>query len=82
VSELWLPALIAIAALALTYVFCVRPMRRGQDHNAGAGKTQAHLDQALTQARDEVTRLREDRAPAVGAGRGSQPTRENDDGRT
>jgi len=30
VSELWFPAAIAVAALGLTYLFCLRPMRRGQ----------------------------------------------------
>jgi hypothetical protein len=29
-SELWLPASVAAAAFTLTYLFCVRPMRRGR----------------------------------------------------
>ena len=57
-SELWLPAAIAAAALVLTYLFCVRPMRRAHGGNASNGHAPAHLDQALIQARAELTRLR------------------------
>ncbi len=43
VSELWLPAVIAAAALALTSLFCVRPMRRAHGGNASNGHGPAHL---------------------------------------
>jgi len=62
VSELWLPAVIAAAALVLTYVFCLRPMRRAHGENASRGHAPAHLDQALTRARAELTRLGQDKA--------------------
>ena len=77
-SELWLPAAIA-AALALTYLFCVRPMRRAHGGNASNGHAPAHLDQALTQARAraELTRLRQDRAQGVAASRDRQPATGN-----
>ncbi len=80
-SELWLPAAIA-AALVLTYVFCVRPMRRAHGGNASNGHAPAHLDQALTQARAELTRLRQDRAQGVAASRDRQPTTDNRQERT
>jgi len=82
VSELWLPAVIATAAMALTYLFCLRPMRRAHGGNASNGHTQAHLDQALTQARAELTRLRQDRAQGVAAGSDRQPATGNRKERT
>lgn len=58
-----------VAAAALTYVFCVRPMRRGQGH-CGTGKParqvggdqQAHEGEAEDTARQraEIARLREE----------------------
>lgn len=81
-SELWLPAVIAAAALALTYLFCVRPMRRAHGGNASNGHAPAHLDQALTQARAELTRLRQDRAQGVAASRDRQPATGNRKERT
>jgi len=77
VSELWLPAVIAAAALVLTYVFCVRPMRRAHGGNASNGHAPAHLDQTLTQAGAELTRLGQDRAQGVAAGRDRQPATGN-----
>jgi hypothetical protein len=43
-SELWLPAGVAAVAVALTYLFCVRPMRRGHCGMApsGPGRDLAH----------------------------------------
>jgi hypothetical protein len=82
VSELWLPAVIAAAALVLTYLFCVRPMRRAHGGNASNGHAPAHLDQALIQARAELTRLRQDRAQGVAAGSDRPPATGNRQERT
>lgn len=57
--ELLLPAVVAVAAIGFTYVFCIRPMRSG--HCAMPGM--AHRDesaeaQEMQRLRDEVTELR------------------------
>ena len=61
-SEWLLPAAVLAAALALTYLFCVRPMRGGACLNASVASApsagEADLDRALQQARDELHRLR------------------------
>lgn len=69
-SEWLLPAGVAIASLALTYLFCLRPMRRGHRsagaspacvNHSQAGSAQAEvaeLDWALSQARADLARLR------------------------
>lgn len=61
-TEWWLPAGAAVAAVALTYFFCLRPMRRG--HCAGNQPSQSskaqELDQALDRAHHELARLRAD----------------------
>jgi len=73
--ELAIPALTLLAAIGLTYVFCVRPMRTGQhcglcpprnkhreDDKAATGVT-AHDVQA---ARDKLAALRAERGQADG----------------
>lgn len=58
-SEWWLPGGVAVAALVLTYLFCVRPMRRGRCAMPAAGSNSAaDLDRDLAEARTELTRLR------------------------
>ena len=59
-SEWLLPAGTAIAAVALTYFFCVRPMRRGHCASIATEppNSSTDLDRALEQARTELTRLR------------------------
>lgn len=56
----WLaPAGVLLAAVTLTYVFCVRPMRRGGCHTLTAGRPGTkELDRALEQTRAELARLR------------------------
>ncbi len=74
-SELWFPAALAVAALGLTYLFCLRPMRRGHGPSCGSTRAAAPsrtegLDRALAQAHAELMRLRGDREstmPASGA---------------
>ena len=53
--EFALPAAVLLASLALTYFFCLRPMRRGQC--ATAPKAETKSDASST---DEVERLREE----------------------
>lgn len=55
-SELWLPASVAAAALAFTYVFCVRPMLRGQCATRFSAPQDRALDCELAQARVELAR--------------------------
>jgi hypothetical protein len=55
-SELLLPASVAIAAVALTYVFCVRPMRRGHCGMGSSAAQPRDLDSQLGQARAELER--------------------------
>lgn len=55
VSELWLPAAVAAAALASTYFFCMRPMRRkGQCGIAPAGFESRRLEQEVAELRAAV----------------------------
>ncbi len=59
-SDLWLPIAVVVAAFALSYLFCVRPMRRGQcmTTRPGAASQTGELDRALTEARAELAQLR------------------------
>ncbi len=55
----YLPAFIAAAAIALTYAFCVRPMRRGGScHAVGTSSSSARLAEELELARTELELLR------------------------
>jgi hypothetical protein len=59
VSEWGLPAGILLAAVGLTYFFCVRPMRRRNCATSAAERlsTTEELDRALDGARTELARL-------------------------
>lgn len=59
-SEWWLPLGSVLAAVGLTYFFCMRPMRRGHCASTPAGRspTAEQLDRDLDQARTHLTRLR------------------------
>ncbi len=63
----YLPALIAGSAVALTYLFCIRPMRRGACHTPGR---EQQLARELELARTELELLRLQHA----AGGGTPPT--------
>ena len=55
-SELWLPAGVAVAAIALTYLFCIRPMRRGHcGMMPSSGENE--LDKELSEARTTLSRM-------------------------
>ncbi len=49
--------LVAVAALAMTYLFCIRPMRRGSCHSA-ASRLDPQLAAELELARTELELLR------------------------
>ncbi len=53
----YLPVLIAVAAVALTYLFCIRPMHRGACHGTG-GDQQLARELELARAELELLRLR------------------------
>ena len=59
-SEWLLPLAVLVASIALTYFFCLRPMRRG--HRSSIRHQQPteleQLDAAVAQARSELSRLR------------------------
>lgn len=63
-----LPLAATVAAVAVTYLFCIRPMRRG-GHCAlsmsTAGSDAAELDSQIAKTRAELARLR-------GGGRGDR----------
>ena len=56
----YLPALVAVAAVALTYLFCIRPMRRGGAclHRRAAGPQPDARSRELELARTELELLR------------------------
>lgn len=54
----YLPVVVAIGALALTYLFCLRPMRRGTCMHRGATPPRTALDRELELARTELELLR------------------------
>lgn len=80
-SEWVLPIGVTLAALTLTYLFCIRPMRRGGGHQATVGGQTApaaccaagdanrsadqDIDQALERARAELARLDSEREAAT-----------------
>ncbi|WP_192583702.1 hypothetical protein [Streptomyces albicerus] len=56
-----LPLLLTVAAAALTYVFCIRPMRRGGSCHMSAQPppaTSAETDDEIQRLREEVQLLR------------------------
>ena len=67
----YLPAVVAVAAIALTYLFCIRPMRRGNTcfHRTSHGHDARDLELKRIRAELELLRLRErqrERADSAG----------------
>lgn len=54
----WFAVLVAVAAIAVTYFSCVRPMLRGGGHRAGTGDGSSELDRQVAELREEVRILR------------------------
>ena len=58
-SEWLLPALVLMAAVAATYLCCLRPMRSRACHRSPSGRSaDDHLERQLQEARAERDRLR------------------------
>ena len=57
-TELVLPVAVLVAALTMTCFFCLRPMRAGQACHHSTPPAEHYLDRALSQARQELERLR------------------------
>ena len=53
-----LPAFVAVAAVALTYLFCIRPMRRGKACFHRPADTHDEHGQERERARTELALLR------------------------
>ena len=54
----YLPALVAVAAVALTYLFCIRPMRREEACFHRPANTHNGQSQELERVRTELELLR------------------------
>lgn len=58
-SDLLLPAGIIAASLAMTYFFCIRPMRKGHCAMQGSqNSADTELDLALRKARADLEKIR------------------------
>ena len=57
----YLPALVAVAAVALTYLFCIRPVRRGGAclHGSASGHDERGRELERVRTELELLRLRE-----------------------
>ena len=58
-TDLVLPVVVLVAAVTMTYFFCLRPMRKGHAcHQSTSRAAEAELDRALREAKLELDRLR------------------------
>lgn len=65
--SIWFAAALPAAAITATYLFCIRPMRRGECGMAGQSPAQRTArDSELADLRREVARLREEQAAPGG----------------
>ncbi|RAX15283.1 hypothetical protein DC347_18080 [Pseudarthrobacter sp. AG30] len=71
-SGLVLAAAVLVASLALTYFFCLRPMRRGRCAMAPKAQADGHFA-APVDREAEITRLRDE----IAALHAATPTRES-----
>lgn len=55
----WTAALVAVAAIGLTYLLCVRPMMRGRGH-CGMPAGASHDSEGAGVTKREIAELRED----------------------
>lgn len=54
----WMAALAAVAAIAATYYFCIRPMRRGECGTATGGNEDEERSREIAALREELRILR------------------------
>ncbi|MQA03878.1 MAG: hypothetical protein GEV07_14530 [Streptosporangiales bacterium] len=73
--SIWFGALLLVAAAAATYLFCIRPMRRGECGMAGPSTQASAKQRELLELRQEVARLRAELTgdATVDQPRGSRP---------
>jgi hypothetical protein len=79
VSSTVIAALVAVAAVAATYFFCIRPMRRGHCGATGAvSGRDAEVDRQIAELREELRVLRAQDSLDSGrvASRPTQPPRD------
>lgn len=68
-------ALVALAAITVTYFSCVRPMLKGRGHHAAAGpEPDAELDRQIAELREEIRVLRAQDSLDSGRVPSSKPT--------
>ncbi|MBW0090380.1 hypothetical protein I4I73_16490 [Pseudonocardia sp. KRD-184] len=54
----WIAAFVAVAAIAATYFFCVRPALRGRCAMSGTTGTDPATDRQIAELREELRMLR------------------------
>lgn len=70
----WIAAFVAVAAIAATYFFCVRPAMRGRCAMSGTTDGDLATDQQIAQLREELRVMRAQDALDSGRVTSSQPT--------
>ena len=65
-TELGLPVAVLVSAVTMTYLFCLRPMRKGHACHQSTSPPAEAEDRALREARLELDRLRTTPAAAGG----------------
>jgi hypothetical protein len=71
----WLAGLVAVAAITVTYFFCLRPHLRGRDCTATGGAAHdRELDRQVTELREELRAMRAQDCLGSGQVPSSTPT--------
>ncbi|MGH3985595.1 MAG: hypothetical protein ACRDST_23665 [Pseudonocardiaceae bacterium] len=72
----WFAALIAVAAVTVTYLSCVRPILRGRGHcgMARGSEPESDINSQIAELREELRVLRAQDSLASGRVPGSTPT--------
>ena len=65
-TSTWLAAVVALAAITLTYFFCVRPHLPGRRGGVDSHSEERAVDRQLAELRDELRALQADRGFAGG----------------
>lgn len=72
--SIWIAALVAVAAIAATYFFCVRPGMRGRCAMNGAASHDLATDRQVAELREELRVLRAQDSLDSGRVPSSRPT--------
>ncbi len=70
----WIAALLAIAAITATYLFCVRPTMRGRRMTSGLAAPDVETDRQLAELSEELRMLRAQDSLNSGPAPISKPT--------